>query len=402
MKNILFLVHRIPFPPNKGDKIRSFHFLKALAKEFNVYLGTFVDDEEDWQYQQELETYCREAFCLALNPRIAKIKSLGGLVTGQALSLPYYANQQMQTWVDNTVAEQQIECAMIYSSVMAQFVIRKRNINIIADFVDVDSDKWRQYAEKKRWPESWIYRRESQKLLSYERLVAEKSMTTAFVSEQEAELFKKLAPEVKEKIIGVNNGVDIEFFNPSEVVDNPYPDNKQVIVFTGAMDYWANVDAVVWFANEVFPQVLKEHADALFYIVGSKPTNEVVLLAEHDNIVVTGRVDDVRPYVAFSAFVVAPLRIARGIQNKVLEAMAMSKTVLATSAAMEGISCFDDQNVIMTDDADSFAEIAIALLGTPLAKLHASNNRDFVESKFSWKSNTDQLISLINQYYVQS
>jgi sugar transferase (PEP-CTERM/EpsH1 system associated) len=396
MKNILFLVHRIPYPPNKGDKIRSFNFLKALSQEFNVYLGAFVDDDEDWQYQETLQTYCKEVFCLGLNPRSSKIKSLKGFLTGQALSLPYYENRQMQTWVDNTIDRQQIKDVLIFSSVMAQFVLKHRSCNIIADYVDVDSDKWRQYAEKKRWPENWIYRRESRKLLTYEKKTAVQTSATAFVSEQEAKLFKQLAPEVDEKVIALNNGVDTDFFNPELLGENPYLGKEKVIVFTGAMDYWANVDAVVWFANEVFPEIRQHHPDVLFYIVGSKPSNTVSQLGELDNIVVTGRVDDIRPYLAFAELVVAPLRIARGIQNKVLEAMAMGKIVLATSAAMEGIPDYQDQDVVMTDNAVEFAAKALTLLESPQEPKYSANNRLFVESGFSWNTSGIKLINLLN------
>ena len=168
MEDLLFLVHRIPYPPNKGDKIRSFHFLKALAKRYRIYLGAFVDDPGDWQYADELNEFCKDVLLLELKPLRAKIVSFEGFFTGGALSLPYYNNQQLQSWIDNTVGQHHIHKALIFSSVMAQFIKPEYNLELVADFVDVDSDKWAQYALKKNWPTSWVYHREAIKLLKFE------------------------------------------------------------------------------------------------------------------------------------------------------------------------------------------------------------------------------------------
>ncbi len=396
MENILFLVHRIPYPPNKGDKIRSFHFLKALASHFNVYLGTFIDDDEDWQYQSQLSGYCAESLCLPLNPVSAKIKSLTGLIKGQALSLPYYQNKQMQNWVDQVIEARSIKKIVIFSSVMAQFVLGKQNVEIIADFVDVDSDKWRQYARHKHGPEKWIYQRESERLFTFEKQVASVAKGSVFVSQQEADLFKQFLAESPGNVVAVNNGVDVEYFKSELTFESPYGDDEKVVVFTGAMDYWANVDAVVWFAGKLWPKIVQRYPQTKFYIVGSKPTKDVLALAQQKNIVVTGRVEDIRPYLAHATFSVAPLRIARGIQNKVLEAMAMAKTVLATSAAMEGISDYEHQNVVVSDHADTLAEQACRLLSLSTEELRSSENRNFVTNRFSWHASGEQLIRLIN------
>ncbi len=394
MKNILYLVHRIPYPPNKGDKIRSFHFLKALAEHYHVYLGAFIDDEEDWQYTEHLKSYCSDSLYLALKPSTAKVKSLTGLLTKQALSLPYYRDQTMQRWVDEIIASRNIEKVVIFSSVMAQFVLHKDNVDMIVDFVDVDSDKWQQYAQKKHWPQSWVYHRESRRLLDFEKIVAEKAKVSFFVSQQEAELFKRLAPAVSHKVTAINNGVDAAYFSLQSGLLSPYKDHEKAIVFTGAMDYWPNVDAVVWFALHIFPEIRRQYPQTVFYIVGSKPTKEVQALAALDNIVVTGRVEDIRPYLAYAMFAVAPLRIARGIQNKVLEAMSMEKIVLATSAAMEGISGYEQQDVMMTDDAEQLADKACQLLSQP--QIQSSENRAFIRTQFSWNSCGEQLAQLIN------
>lgn len=395
MQKLLYLVHRIPYPPNKGDKIRSYHFLRALAERYRVYLGSFVDDPHDQQYLRQLRPYCQEMFFRDLQPASAKLASLRGLLTGEALSLPYYRDRKMQAWVDKTLASQGIEQAVIFSSPMAQYLDKHPGVRLIADFVDVDSDKWRQYATGAAWPMNWLYRREAERLLAFERRIAARADKTLFVSEQEAKVFQSLLPALAERIDYVNNGVDSLYFNPEVELSSPYPHQQPIVVFTGAMDYWANVDAVCWFAQQVWPQVRQGQPDAQFYIVGSKPTPPVLQLAEQDaSVIVTGRVDDVRPYLAYARLAVAPLRIARGVQNKVLEAMAMAKPLVVTSAAMQGIVA-NPQNLGLwvADQAPAFAECVLHCLQR--ADCGGADNRQFVQNHFSWQLSARQLFAIM-------
>ncbi len=391
MQDLLFLAHRIPYPPNKGDKIRSYHFLKYLSLNFKVHLGTFIDDPNDWQYTDKLDDLCESTCYIELNPLLAKIKSAQGLITGEPLSLPYYKNKRMQEWINQTISAHSITKILIFSSVMAQFINDDQSIDIIVDFVDVDSDKWRQYAQRCKGLKHWIYQREAHYLLNYEKIIAEQARASIFVSEQEVELFKTLAPEVSHKVTHINNGVDTEYFSSELSFSSPYAKDDQIIVFTGAMDYWANVDAVLWFANAIFPLIIQQLTSVKFYIVGSKPTKEVLSLA-NNTIVVTGAVDDIRPYLAHAHLVVAPLRIARGIQNKVLEAMAMEKYVVATTAAMEGIAY---QQELAVTVADSIELIAREIIVQLQKNESAHQNRDFVQKMFSWEHNVKQLLSLL-------
>lgn len=163
---LLLLVHRIPFPPNKGDKIRSYHLLRHLAARHEVYLGAFVDDPQDWQYEAELARLCKQVKLVGLDPGKRKLASLSGLLTGDALSVPYYRNAELQRWVDDTITAQGINKAVVFSSTMAQFVSGPGHAGLrrIADLCDVDSDKWRQYAQGKRPPMRWVYAREARTL----------------------------------------------------------------------------------------------------------------------------------------------------------------------------------------------------------------------------------------------
>ncbi|MBI5329085.1 MAG: TIGR03087 family PEP-CTERM/XrtA system glycosyltransferase [Betaproteobacteria bacterium] len=356
MKDLLFLAHRIPYPPDKGDKIRSWHMLRHLAQNWRVHLGAFVDDPADWRHEEFLRGVCADVCLRPLNPRRGKLQSLSGLLTGEALSLPYYRDAGLAAWVAGKLASPSgVGHAVCFSSVMAQYLERARGRVRVMDFVDIDSDKWTQYAPTKPWPLSWLYRREGRRLLDWERRVASEFDASLFVSPAEAADFQRLAPESAARISPLNNGVDADYFSPANAYPNPYPAQKRVIAFTGAMDYWPNVDAVRGFAREVMPALRERHADTLFYIVGSRPGPEVMALAS-DAVRVTGRVEDVRPYLAHAEAVVAPLRIARGIQNKVLEGMAMARTVIASPQALEGIAARDGEEVLRAEGVADYLE----------------------------------------------
>jgi len=395
MKNLLFLAHRIPYPPNKGDKIRSYNFLKGLSSHYNIHLAAFIDDPKDWNYVAKVEELTASSLFVNLTPSLAKIKSLTGVLTHKALSLPYYQSKEVQHWVDKTITEKNIEKVFIYSSAMAQYVDKYTQLDVTVDFVDVDSDKWLQYSQKTAWPMNWVYRREAKLLLEYDAHVATVAQMCTFVSEQEALLFMRLVDMESDKVTYVNNGVDIVFFDPFKQFDKPYADDQNIIVFTGAMDYWANVDAVIWFVDKVFPQIKQQCSDAKFYIVGSNPAKGVLQLANVEGVSVTGRVDDIRPFLLFSNVVVAPLLIARGIQNKILEAMAMGKKVVATPQAIEGIM-LDKQEVYEAEKVTDFARYVVSHLNNTEANYCSAVNRDFVAENYSWNASYKRLLKIID------
>ena len=396
---LLFLSHRIPYPPNKGDKIRSWHLLKHLAKTHRVFLGTFVDDEKDWKYIKNVKDVCEGTYFARLEPAKARVRSLSALLKDRPLTLPYYADKELSDWVEYIVERNSIKKAVVYSSAMAQYVLRE-DLPLeqrIIDFVDVDSDKWKQFASNKAWPLSAIYRREADKLLEYEQQTAEKFDYNLFVSDSEAELFRQLAPDVAEKVTSYNNGVDSCYFSPAEELETPYEAGVLPIVFTGAMDYWPNVDAVKYFALSVLPQVKKRHPEAEFYIVGNKPSPDVKELEQIPGVVVTGWVEDIRPYIKHASVAVAPMRIARGVQNKVLEAMAMKKPVVVSPQGLEGIEAVEGEEVLVASEADEFADRVVDVLEglqrqvsstqIPDALLKGDAARKRILSDFDWDRN---------------
>jgi sugar transferase (PEP-CTERM/EpsH1 system associated) len=402
MEDLLYLVHRIPFPPNKGDKIRSYHLLKHLSTRYRVHLGTFIDDPADWQYVEKVKALCAETCIVPLNPTTSKIRSLAGLVQGAPLSLPYYANRRLQLWVDTILAARLIDHALVFSSPMAQYLEGHRVKRQVIDFVDVDSDKWRQYSLSKRWPLSAVYRREARTLLDYERKIAAEFDSSTFVSRAESAMFKRLAPESAARIHFFNNGVDSDYFSPAQDYDNPYAAGVRPLVFTGAMDYWANAEAVDWFAHKVFPVVRARKPGTVFYIVGARPGQQVKALANLEGVVVTGSVPDVRPYVAHAALAVAPLRIARGIQNKVLEAMSMGKTVIASSEAAEGIQAVVGRELLVARDEREFADTILKQLQARDKDKEKTKDvigkaaRERVVQRYSWQSGMKQLDALLD------
>lgn len=391
---LLYLCHRIPYPPNKGDKIRSFNLLKALCRDYDVYLGCFIDDPFDWQYEQKLAQWCVEYRCIHQHKLRSKLKGLWSFVSGQPITLPYYASRALQHWVDDVIKRVQPDTVLVFSSAMAQFVDQSRyqSLHKVIDLVDVDSDKWRQYADNHRGLMRWIYQREHRLLARYEQACLANFAHTLLVSADEARLFQQMSPPaLQPKIQPLLNGVDTVFFDPTVPLEWPAGLNgAPYLVFTGAMDYWANVDAVCWFVREVWPSLKAARPELAFYIVGGNPTAEVEALQQQGSIFVTGRVQDVRPYIAGAALVVAPLRIARGIQNKVLEAMAMAKPIVATHMAMEGINAPTHHALQQSDDAATFATLCLQLLASaPPGQI----NRDWVLANFTWQATLKPLQS---------
>jgi sugar transferase (PEP-CTERM/EpsH1 system associated) len=393
--HLLFLCHRIPYPPDKGDKIRSYRWWLAFLDDFQVHLGTFVDDPADWAHVPGLRERCASSLFLSLPRRRATLRSLRGFLDGGALSVAYYRDRRMRGWVRDCAARFPIAHVFVYSSAMAQYADDPglgQACHVI-DFVDVDSDKWRQYADGRTGPAAWVYRREADRLARTEAHVAREFDASVFVSEDEARLFRNQAAVPAERVVAISNGVDASYFSPWTQTASPFSPDCEPVVFTGAMDYWANVDAVIWFVREVWPRVTRERPRALFHIVGARPTTAVEALRRAD-VQVTGRVPDIRPYLQHAALVVAPMRIARGIQNKVLEGMAMGKTVIVTGKGLEGINAVPDRDLLVADDPDAWATTVVAVLARPAEQIGA-NARRLVEAQYGWASAGQSLIELI-------
>lgn len=383
MEDLLFLCHRLPWPPDKGDKIRSYNVFKRLTTDYRVHLGAFVDEARDLEYLDEVKEHCVDTCIRPLGRGRALGRTLGALVTGRPITTARYADRVMHAWVERVLSQGSTRLALIYSSGVAPYVMHHGELRRVMDFVDVDSDKWRQYAARRHGVVRFLYEREAQRLGMLERQVAAQFDLSLFVSEAEAAFFRRQVPVARDKVRGIANGVDTEYWDPAHTYPNPYAPNARVVVFVGAMDYWANIHAAQWFAGTVWPLVRAGEPDAQLYIVGSRPASKVRALGRLAGVTVTGRVADVRPYLAHAHAVATPLLIARGIQNKVLEALAMGKVLLATPAAFEGIEDFAGRAGCISDHPKIVAAEAIRSLGSryPLSVPEA---RAHVLARYGW------------------
>jgi sugar transferase (PEP-CTERM/EpsH1 system associated) len=281
---------------------------------------------------------------------------------------------------------------------MAQYIESMTRLPVLIDFVDVDSAKWTQYAPSHRWPMSWLYRREGQLLFDYERKIAARSVRSFFVTKAEATLFTQKAPECAVRVEALCNGVDADYFAPDNNRASPYAAGEIPVVFTGAMDYLPNIDAVRWFVSDMLPQLCQRWPQLRFYIVGRSPSPEVLALS-NANVIVTGTVPDVRPFLQYAAVVVAPLRIARGIQNKILEAMAMARPVIASTECATAIDAIFGQELLSaTKPLDFIAEIETLLQDTKRSAGMGLAARQRVLAHYSWEAH----LSRMDQYLPSS
>ena len=393
MEPLLFLAHRLPYPPNKGDKVRSHAFLRHLSARHRVFLGTFVDDPADWLHLEALKRMCAGLHVEPIVPWRRRLASLASLTGAEPASLAYFRSARLEEWVRGTVRDERIERAFVFSSPMAQYVL-DLPLRACVDFVDLDSAKWAEYALRRAWPASAVYRREAERLLDYESMVASRADSSLFVTDEERRRLVAHAPATAERVATVANGVDSDYFSPTRQFDSPFAAGEQAIVFTGAMDYWPNIDAAVWFAREVLP-LIRRHRATRFYVVGMNPHPAVRALAGDPAVTVTGRVADVRPYLSHAAVVVAPLRVARGIQNKVLEAMAMAKPVVASTACAGGLSARAGFEFDAAADAPSFAKAVLAAMEGERAHALGANGRAWVLRHYTWRSSFAALDRLL-------
>lgn len=348
MAKVLFISHRMPYPPDKGDKIRAYQILEGLKKcEHEVSLAFLIDSHEDFQHVPHLEQNFEDIIYHPFRKAGAAMRVAVGGFSGKALSAAYQTSFQLKRKIRALQARKKFDYIYYFSGSSLAYYNGDADIVHIADFVDADSAKWESYSHNYHFPISALYKREAKKIAAMECYFADKCDLSLFVSHEEAKFFKEnypIKPNVAEKIDAVQNVVDCHFFTPDFRAANPYedifPGYDHVCVMTGVMDYKPNVDAVTYFANEILPAITEDTGQKIgFAIVGRNPSMAVKKLAKGhvDNVFVTGSVPDVRPYLKYASASVCPLFIARGVQNKVLEAMSMQKAVIASPEALNGI-----------------------------------------------------------------
>ena len=394
MEEILFLSHRVPWPPNRGDKIRSHHILRKLMEYAPVHLACFADDAAEAREESDIRASLASVQIVRRSKAVWRA-GIEAIATGKPVSLTSFENAEFRRYVRNILKTRPIDCIFVFSGQMAQFVPADYSGRMVMDFADVDSAKFESYADAGSGPMAWINRREGKLLRAFERQVGMIADYSLFVSAAEAQLFRERSGLDDRKVKAVGNGIDLDFYDPDKASAVTGHKGGPLIIFTGQMDYRPNVEAVVSFSGTAMPEILKHYPDAQFAIVGRAPTAEVSRLDGMNGTIVTGSVDDICCWLKAADIVVAPLRIARGIQNKVLEAMAMGKPVVASAAAAQGIEAVDGKHFYVADDPHHEARLVCALLSDPeKAKAIGDNARMLIFAAYSWETQLADIAEL--------
>lgn len=400
---LVFLCQRIPYPPDKGERITSFNLLRHLSRHYRVFLGTFIDDPADRDgipfLRQMLEEVCvGEAF----RPW-SLWRALPRWLIGQPISFAVFRSRRLSRWLDEVEARHRPVAIVTYSSNISAYAVDhfrrfpEHQPRRILHFADIDSEKFSAYAERSGRIKKWLFSLESRRVRREELRLAAAADVVALISERETELFQTILAGRPARVETLPNGVDTEIFDPAREPRGPDSQDPATFVFTGVMDYPPNVQAVEWFATRVLPKVRSALPDARFVIVGSKPTATVQALSDSPGVSVTGRVESVTPYLARAHVAVAPLQIARGVQNKVLEAMAMAKPVIATSAAAAGISAArPEEHLICADSPEEWTDACLRLIREPARRQQlGAAARALVLEHYGWQAQFAKLDRLL-------
>lgn len=388
---ILMLTHRLPYAPNRGDRIRAYHLVKLLASQHDVHLVSLIHDAEEAAHLADLEG------------RVASID--GAPAAGPrrfvdaALALPgpvplthvLLHSHRMREILQRRVHIAQPHVLVAYCTGMARYALEPplRDLPCVLDMVDVDSEKWAALAQQTSGPRGWVFRREARRLRAFERQIMRHARATAVSSDRERMSLTEAAPEAAP--VTVPSGVDAAFFAP---VHEPAADPG--VVFSGVFNYAPNEDGAVWFAREVWPLVRQRQPAARLTLVGMHPTRLVRSLAADPSIVVTGAVPDVRPYLWRAALAVAPLRVARGVQNKVLEAIAAGLPCVVTPEVFAGLPDAVRPACKAAAEPEAFARALVewlALGGSQRQAIAARVSRDDI----TWERQLHPFLDLVEQ-----
>ncbi len=400
MREILFISHRIPFPPDRGDKIRSYHVLKRLARLAPVHVATFADDDFDMAEEVELAALAR-SYRLLRRAKPLFIAGLQALATRTPVCLTAFHDPVLAAYVDELLASHPISTIYVYSGQMGQYVPDSFEGKLVVDFVDVDSAKFEAYAARRSGLLGWIQAREGRMLRDEEARLSARADASLLITEAEARLFRsRLSPEelARADIRVMGNGIDPVVFDPATVAPEPRmldcPGPR--LIFTGQMDYAPNVDAVWRVIRRILPLVREQLHKATFHIVGRNPSQALLDCHGKDGCHVWGRVNDIRPWLKAGDLALVPLDIARGVQNKVLEAMAMSLPVVLTSGAATGIEAKDGEHFAIADSDEGLAAAAVALLRDHRQGRAMGNAaRQHVSRTVSWQAALEPLAGLV-------
>lgn len=381
---ILFLVHRVPYPPNRGDRIRSFHMLDYMSGRADVHLAFPTPQPPDEETMRALRKRCRRVAAEPLGWGARWLRAARSLAMGRTATEGLFQCPALHRVVRRWSEEIRFDAVVVFCSSMAQYLDARGldGVPAVIDLVDVDSQKWFDYAAQSRGPKRWLFSLEGRRLRRLEATLAERARAVTVVSDAEAGLYRRFSPKAAVHAIG--NGVDLDYFRAdpaAEACESPR------CVFVGALDYRANVEGARWFCREVWPEIHRRVPGAVFTLVGSNPTAAARRLAELPGVELAADVPDVRPYLDDAAMVVVPLRVARGIQNKVLEALARGKAVVASPPSLDGLELDRAVHVRQAATPEEWIAAVTQLLDDPLARDRLGREgRKHVQQHYCWET----------------
>lgn len=403
--NVLLLAHRVPYPPNKGEKIRTFHQLSHLLnKGHNVVVAAPLENKPERQFALQLQNKLDVRVVHALLPK-RWLRFASGLIKNKPISVTYFYSKKLQQQVNELIETGNHDTLLCTSSALADYILNKttlqkiqqKKIRLVMDFMDLDCLKWQQYSEKSPWLLSAIYKREAKLLSRTEQQILATFDASIFVSEDEKSLLTTDS-KLRDKIHVVTNGVDTSVYHPGQNTAERPSTTSPTFLFTGVMNYLPNENAVIWFAKTVWPLAVEKYPQAQFIIAGMQPSKSVTKLGQQKGIVVTGFVEDILPYYQESDLMVAPFKVARGIQNKVIQALASGLPVITSTEGAAGISCTVGKHLLV---ANSAAEIVQAIETLLNDKEQYRNLQQaglaLIEEKYSWAVENDKLESILKQ-----
>jgi len=390
--NILFLAHRIPYPPDKGEKIRAYQELRFLAQQHTVDLFAFADPEERSLGRAGLAPLCRGIYLEPLNRRLSMARAALSLLTGEPFTTAYYRSVSMARSVSAALSRTKYDVLFVYCSAMAPYIVDFSRIPVCVDFVDSDASKWAQYSRHSRFPMSMIYEREARKLGEYERHVARSARLSLVSTPLEVEM---IDPDGELGVRALQNGVTTATPH-STAASKEIASLGKYVVFVGQMDYLPNVDAACYFAEEILPRIRATHPELRFAIVGRNPSRRVRRLAALPGTVVIGAVPEVQPYLKHAIAAVAPFRICQGVQNKILEALAIGLPVVATPRPARAVGAGAKELLFVAEGTEEFAQTVRRLLEDPGMR-QGVGGKEFVERQFNWETNLRPLNSWIRE-----
>lgn len=398
MGGILFLARRVPFPPDRGDRIRSHHLLKGLARLGPVHVGCFAEGKD--KAGEKALAQIAASHCIARRTKPLPLAGVEAVLAGKPVSLTAFHSHQLAGWVRDTIARHDISAIVVFSGQMGQYVPEDFKGRVVIDLCDVDSAKFASYAQGGE--RVWLNAREARLLAAEEERLGQRADATILISEAEAALYRsRLRDPAKVNVQVIGNGIDAAFFDPAYGGSHPVLAGSPGphFVFTGQMDYRPNEQAALWVIEALLPALRARLPQAMFHVVGRNPTAR--LMAHHGTpgVHVWGEVPDVRPFIAAADAVLAPLLIARGVQNKVLEAMAMARPVVLTPDAATGIAAVDGEHWLVSAPIPQTMAGRIAdLLADPQAQAHmAAAARRFVLDHHGWEAMLAPLAALVGQ-----